>query len=657
MTMTDLKKMHRILPVILLFVLLAGALLATGWAAISTVNFEVRDYAANSVLIAQAKHLTLLYGNYSRVGFNHPGPAILYVLAAGELVLHDWLHLVVSPFSGQLAAVCFYNAAWATLIFAMLRRMTGTTAPALLFVSATLLAAAFTNYLVFNGIWFPLLYFFPFATMLVAISRLVYGHVDMLKPLAVSSGFLINGHASFMVILGVMLVLVLTANWLLTWRQRQNRIATGAFLVAHRRRILVAAAILLLFFLPLIIVTVIDFPGPLYQYFTFGRGSKGHTVAEAMRFVAFYWSTRPAQAAGVALILVLATGVRGAGDGFARTGRALGVAFLAATAALFYYAKKGIDQLDQTYIGLFYHAVPVLAAALVALYAYQVVRHRRKALIAWLLSGTALVGTWMLVTRVPAYDFFYNQPSVVDLYDAVKGLPGRGRVVLDLQEGTADWEQIWGGVLGLQAYALRRGEDLICVNQGWHIANTRAARCRPEELNTDRRFLVRLMGVPDAELGDPDLDGLGLALYRHGAPRAPQPYVLVKDQPQAIAGVLTTGWGRVEGDYVWSEGAVAGLVMPPRASELRLDLGSYVPKLELRQSVQAFVNGKPVGRWDFNPTERRRQVRLALDPNTGAAQRIELRIAHPVSPQEMGEGGDARKLGVSLYGIRIKELP
>ena len=88
----------------LLFVLVAVALVASQLGPIGTVNHEVGDFAANSLLIQDAKRLHLAVGNYSRVGFNHPGPAILYVLAFGELIFHDWLHVVPAPRSGQLVA-------------------------------------------------------------------------------------------------------------------------------------------------------------------------------------------------------------------------------------------------------------------------------------------------------------------------------------------------------------------------------------------------------------------------------------------------------------------------------------------------------------------------------------------------------------------------
>ena len=78
----------------LLLVLFTAGLACVNWDAIRTVNHESSDFAANTLLVLDAKRLQLIHGHYSRVGFNHPGPALLYVLAFGELLFHDWLHLV-----------------------------------------------------------------------------------------------------------------------------------------------------------------------------------------------------------------------------------------------------------------------------------------------------------------------------------------------------------------------------------------------------------------------------------------------------------------------------------------------------------------------------------------------------------------------------------
>jgi hypothetical protein len=65
----------------------------------TTRLYPSADPAANSILVVQAEHFTLLHGNYSREGFFHLGPAYLYLMAAGQWLFHDTTHLVPTGWS------------------------------------------------------------------------------------------------------------------------------------------------------------------------------------------------------------------------------------------------------------------------------------------------------------------------------------------------------------------------------------------------------------------------------------------------------------------------------------------------------------------------------------------------------------------------------
>ena len=504
----------------LLFVLVAVALVASQLGPIGTVNHEVGDFAANSLLIQDAKRLHLAVGNYSRVGFNHPGPAILYVLAFGELIFHDWLHVVPSPLSGQLVAGCLYNAAWIVLIVALVRRAGAAIVPALLFGAVAVLMIARSDHAIVNGIWFPHLYVLPYAAMLVAISRLVHGHADSLKALAVTSGFLINGHVSFVPMLGVILIVVLLANFLASRDDRASRVLSTGWLRAHRRDLSSAVGLLFLFFVPLLIATARHWPGPVADYLRFGHDNKGNTLEQTVRYVAVYWAAGPAIACGLALLVLAFVDARGAG--IARTARALGTAFVAATVAVLFYVKVGVDNLDYNYIALFYYAVPALACALLALVVFQAGGAGAvKSGVAAVLTVWALGGIWHQVKQDPIYTVFYNRPDIPALYDGLRALPGSGRIVLDLEQKDETWGEIWGHVLGLQAYAKRRHVDLVCVNAHWHISFTHAGQCTPEEVAHNRRYDVYQAGARDPVPGKPDVEAAHLALHRAGAAAAP----------------------------------------------------------------------------------------------------------------------------------------
>ena len=59
----------------MLFIFLATVifLLMADITTIKLATYESGDFAANSLLIQEAKSFSLWVGNYSRVGFNHPG--------------------------------------------------------------------------------------------------------------------------------------------------------------------------------------------------------------------------------------------------------------------------------------------------------------------------------------------------------------------------------------------------------------------------------------------------------------------------------------------------------------------------------------------------------------------------------------------------------
>jgi hypothetical protein len=82
----------------------------------STRLYEDADMGANSILVEQARHFTLLVGNYSRDHFHHPGPAYMSVKAAGESLFWAWLHVVPTAWNGQLLAVYALNSLFVGLV-------------------------------------------------------------------------------------------------------------------------------------------------------------------------------------------------------------------------------------------------------------------------------------------------------------------------------------------------------------------------------------------------------------------------------------------------------------------------------------------------------------------------------------------------------------
>ena len=640
-----------------LFAVFALVLVAVNWQAIRVANVELGDFAANSLLIQDAKSLALFRGNYSRVGFNHPGPAILYVLAFGELVFHDWLHWARSPFSGQLIGVALYGAFWLTLMFAGLRKLAGSTLDAALTLAVFAVAAALLDHQVFAGIWFPHLYFFPFAAMLVAAIRYADGHVDMLPALAVASGFLVNGHVAFLAILGIILLTVLGASYVRSLMPGRVPFLLGKqMMVTHRRALLRFLVIFAVFLLPLLIETVRHFPGPLADYASFSGKNKTNSLGQAIAFVSVYWGgARFSVLLGLALVGMLWVHVR---DDQAATGRALRAAvvvFGGATLALLFYAKVGVDMLDQVYIGLFYFAVPALAVAFAAQCIGRGLGSVHRPGVAWVITLLLAAAAFHLARKPVVYLSQYNEPGVPQAYERLKALPHQGRLVLDL-DYSKDANFVWSRVLGIEAYGRRHQDQFICLGQNWHISSTVAARCTEQEVQRGPRYMVRMTeaGAPAALA-----ETIGLSFYLIGLPDLTKmPVVTVAAQHDVFKShFLGTGWSEPEGDFVWSQGREAVLSLPLPAGfdgTLELDVGAFLPRPDSTQTLTVDAGAGSSGPQLFSPAQHRRLVRVPLHVGAAGVATVKLTIKNPVSPLQLGLSQDPREVGVSLYGFKIE---
>jgi len=491
----------------IIYLAIVVVIISSGYFAISVAVNEIGDFAANSLLIQEAKSFGLLVGNYSRVGFNHPGPAILYVLAAGEYLFYDRLALVDHAFSGQLIAVAFYNAFWLTLIAVLLRKMGLARHIVLMAVSAFCLVSAIEDHSFFNGVWMPHLYFFPFAVMLFSLARLLQEKSDSLWMLAISSGFLINGHASFIAVLGLMLIIVLAYSYFAG--SKRGGVLRPDFIKSNSVSLLIAIGLLALFFIPLLILTVREFPGPLGDYLAFGGGHKPNKLAEAFSFVSIYWGGMSVFLVSIVAFALLWFG--GRFDRYQPVTRSLLVVVLAATLAMLFYAKYGVDYLGETYIGFFYFAVPSALAVAVSIFVAQ--RLGTGSLVKGLgvaVSIAVLATSYFIGSKPPFYVDQFHGAQISELAKALSSEKGsNGRLVLDL-DSSKDWPHVWAVAAGVAALSKRQGESVFCVNESWHILFTKELRCTSEELAHSKRFVMRRAQDGDDQGAPIQLGGVSL---------------------------------------------------------------------------------------------------------------------------------------------------
>ncbi len=360
----------------------------------TTRLYEDADMGANSILVEQARHFTLLVGNYSRDHFHHPGPAYMYVKAAGESLFWAWLHVVPTAWNGQLLAVYGLNAMFVALVVGVGYGWTWSLRGAAACFAAVV-ALASVHPAALSSDWMPYLYVPAYAAFLVAAASVAAGGARDAWMLALTGWFLIHGHACFLLFVPVTGCAVLAA---VLWPRRHHLGASvRSFLTTQRQAWVPVMVISAVFALPIVVNLVLHWPGQFGDYLTYAssRQAGGHSLAQAVRDALWYWwPGRDALVSGtvpVAGYAVAAAVTRWLAP--VRLRRFL-VALLAVNAVssltFLYYAATGIDVLSRHYVGYFYWSAPVITLLVITVGVVEAMPLRLGAVLALVAAGLAL---------------------------------------------------------------------------------------------------------------------------------------------------------------------------------------------------------------------------------------------------------------------------
>jgi hypothetical protein len=446
------------------FLVFAVVLLVRNAYLFSTKIYENQDFAANTIAVLQAKHFQLLTGNYSKEGFFHPGPAFLYIMAAGESLFHDALHLVPTPWNGQLLAILLLNSALIGATLAVIARHAGSVR---VVVTCLALALAFVavHPLTVNSAWFPYLYFAPALLMLVSAASVATGQTFALPVLALSAWLCVHGQAEFLIFAPVT-VLVALAGLLRTHRQDIRGMIRGS-----RRQWIGAGVVSVLFALPIFLYTVEHWPGEFVRYLSYRSTAENrhlihHSVATSVGFVLrFWWPGTPTDTADrggryVLLALVVAAVVlalRCPGPALRRFLLWLLAMAGVMTVLFLVYAQTSIEDIDisqQSYLGYFYWAVPLVVVLVVGAGAVVHLPSWRTAVIALTAAVTAVA---VVAAIVPQRQDNPDDPPAK--YYGVPQLPQLVRTLARAADGRPIEITIvssaWIDAVGVVAYADR----------------------------------------------------------------------------------------------------------------------------------------------------------------------------------------------------------
>lgn len=480
------------------FVALLALLLARSRDLFWRVIYEQGDLAANSIITYQAKHFDLLVGNYSRIGFSHPGPAYFYVQAAGEWLLHDLLGVVPSPWNGQAVAILALNAACVALVLTVLVGWFRSLVPVAAAGGAALAYLAAHGEIV-TSTWMPYAYTTPFLLLLVAAASVAAGRAEHLWLLVLAGGLLVHGHAEFLFFVPLIAGAALLGYW-----RRPRGPATGPAGDHDRASWLAASGVLGVFLLPIVLNLLLNWPGEFGKYLAYGGGRDVHPPAEALRYQAQFWAADPWLA--LTVVVVLFAGVRLAAH-LARTegyGALLlaGWRLTALGALLFFcYASYGIDGLHETYVGYFSRAMP-LALLMLAAAGWAALLPRLApwpAVARGFGVGALAAGLVAAVLSPHVINRRAEVPGVPRALDAMAARAGGRPIVLEIRPHDA-WPEATSLVIG----GVRRGLRVCVRDPKWRVLVTDEFICTERDLADGERFVVSRPGhaPPGAPLAD-----------------------------------------------------------------------------------------------------------------------------------------------------------
>ncbi len=478
------------IPFAVLFILLC----ARNWFLFTTHLYEQGDSGADSILIEQAKHFTLLIGSYSREGFNHPGPAYMYVQAFGEYLFLNALHVVPTAWNAHMLSVFALDSSFCGLavlvVYGWTRSLAGAAACLAVFIG---FAVAYPP--IVNSDWMPYLYVPTYVVFLLASGSLAAGRTPDLWIMALSGWFLIHGHACFLLFVPVITLGVLAI--LVARHRRAARACIRSFFASQRKAWIPAAAISVVFAFPIVLNLALHWPGDFGKYVTYGSsGLAGHyTAAQVAGYVLwFWWPHANAWLAPVLLLVaalvVIARLASGALRRFLLT--LLGINVVS-TLAFVLYAAVGIDDLFSHYIGYFYWSAPLVMVLIIAVGTVEALRRRSGAL-ATAVAGLAAAAVLIALAVIPG-----TRTSTSDINESLPGAvaslaaraPGR-TITLEVDH------VVWPQAIGFLVQAERTGVT-ACLDDPWYtFIVTKQFICTPSQLAAGAGYAFYPPGTPPA---------------------------------------------------------------------------------------------------------------------------------------------------------------
>lgn len=635
------------------------------------------DKATNSILVDQAKNGVVLHGNYSRVGFYHPGPFFIYVMTFGEVFFHDLIPVFSSPYVAQNAGAAVYAALFFYFAF---RILTSTGQPARLaaaFCITISIAMIGTTLNIVSSVWPPNLYV-PAAFLLgVSAWAILTGSGLALVGFCLAGAALVHGHASNLGLVPIFTVLVALRLAMKIWLDKSFQLRI------QRGHILWSIAIFIAFVTPFALHNLISDEPDLLKYFEYSD-RPNNSLSEGLDFLGFFWSTWwglsffAIVAAGFCVAIYLTIRSKGRADpaqthadavdmvGPANVSALIDVVWVMAafTVTLLYYAITKIDFLDQRYIAYWYYGAIGSCIAAAIFSTARIIENRYLWAKALCVLG-ALAFYFISYTDLERNRIREVTPEPAMAGTLVKEAKGKTSILIPL-EG-----RLWRETAMLVDYFNRAGDRNICVMPDqWQVLYARQNLCSETDLNSafktgdifylstlDETKTVSFMYPgSEAKLLDTFKD---IHLYQASSSELVLDDNFTPEQPSnaRLLELLTLdGFSDVKPHGVWMQDQTARIVLPfqnvRRGDVVGMNFAAYIPEEPYERTLTGSVNDEIVFRQTFTMSARNATVRFKVPEGVqdDAPFVLTLQVDNLLSPSQFGSG-DTRNLAVSLQSI------
>jgi hypothetical protein len=636
-----------VIVVLLVFVASVIVLLVSIRGRISdTTTFETGDAAANSLLVREAKDLRLTVGNYSRVGFNHPGPALLYVLAAGETTFHDLVPVAGTPFGGQMVGLAVWNSFLLALICRQILRASSRRMAGMALFSVFLALLAKLEPGSFTDSWFPHVYILPFALFLTSIASVQVQPQQGTVVLGFATGVLWNAHVAFIPITVIVIATAAAAVVV-------QLVRTQASVSKWAKTMVPAIGVWASLQVPLLIELGRRWPSPVKDFVTFGADNPHNSLVAALRFTLSFWPLTSGflGALWIAVLVVLLL----VGWKEHSVARALIGGALSSTAAVLVYAVFGIDDLNFRYVAFFYRSAIALGLAASAVVVTELAGRRWPAITRP--QGFALRGVTCVALAAATRSAVRHPAEVTGPVIRLEGEAARLASATDksgarLHINIEQYGYIWPRLVGLQLAQNRDGAPRTCIATRWHVLFTAEAQC---SVSDRKRPDVRVEAELDAAGNPVGLNFVATDLRL----QAGDVFVPGAAANSDAALVMKDGWSDIEAGRVWADENVSSLeftMAPELEANLEFDVEALIGGTQSEVLAEVRVNGVITDTWSFTQTNNRGIRSVGLPATSDGRSVVELRVNSRASALSLGVGPDRRKVGLSLFKVEVRSV-